>query len=261
MSDVEHLIRLEISGGVARVTIDREAKRNALSNPTIAALENALVQADANPDVRAIVLTGAGVKAFCAGGDLSGGTAVFSEGGAQTTLPLANLLRRVHRIETPIVARVNGACMAGGMALLAMCDLAVAAEHARFGLPEARIGIFPMQVVAVLQSQLRPRDIYELALCAEPIDAAHAKAIGLINVVTPADQLDAAVEALVAKLLAGAPTAIRRGKYALAAMAPMPFEQALAFAESQVGLQAATLDAQEGVAAFQEKRAPRWHGR
>lgn len=251
-------VRLEVADAVARITIDREARRNALSNPTIAALDDAFAKAAADDRVRAIVLTGAGERAFCAGGDLSGGTGIFSEGGEQTTLPLANLLRRVRMVEQPIVARVNGACMAGGMALLAMADLAIAADHARFGLPEARIGIFPMQVIAVLRPLVRPRDLAELCLCADPIDAARALHVGLINQVAPAGGLDAAVDAMLTRLLAGAPSAMRRGKYALASMADMTADQALRFAEGQVGLQATTEDAREGVAAFQEKRPPQW---
>lgn len=261
MADDAQPVCYETAGHVARITINREARRNALSNPTIAALEAAFALAAADADVRAIVLTGAGDRAFCAGGDLSGGTGIFSAGGAQTTLPLANLLRRVRMVEQPIVARVNGACMAGGMALLAMADLAVAAQHARFGLPEARIGIFPMQVIAGLQHLIRPRDLAELCLCAEPIDAEAACAMGLVNRVAPAGALDETVDAMLERLLAGAPSAMRRGKYALASMADMTADQALRFAEGQVGLQAATDDAREGVAAFQEKRQPVWSGR
>jgi len=260
MSD-EQPVRYDVESGIARITIDRAERRNALSNATISALDHAFIQAADDRGVRAIVLTAVGERAFCAGGDLSGGTNVFSEGGAQTTLPLANLLRRVHRIEQPIVARVNGACMAGGMALLAAADLAIAADHARFGLPETRIGMFPMQVLAVLKPLLRPRDLVELCLCADPIDAHRALEIGLINAVVPVTELDAAVDRMLDRLLAGAPTALRRGKYALTAISSMTFEQALAFAEGQVGLQAATVDAREGVAAFNEKRQPRWTGR
>lgn len=250
-----------IDNGIAHITINRAERRNALSNPTIAGLHDAFSQASADSAVRAIVLTGAGDKAFCAGGDLSSGTGIFSEGGAQTTLPLANLLRLVRRVEQPVVARINGACMAGGMALAAMCDLAIAVDTAKFGLPEARIGMFPMQVLAVLQPLLRPRDLYELTLCADPITAQRALEIGLVNSVVPRAELDAAIDALLARLMAGAPTAIRRGKYALATMASLPFEQALSFAEGQVGLLAATDDAKEGLASFVEKRTPKWTGR
>jgi enoyl-CoA hydratase/carnithine racemase len=254
-------VRYELDSGVARITIDRPERRNSLSNAAIAALDQAFARAAEDSAVRVVVLTGEGDRAFCAGADLSGGTGIFSDGGAQTTLPMANLLRRLRRIEQPIIARVNGACMAGGIALLAAADLAVAADHARFGLPEALVGVFPMQVLAVLKPLLRPRDLAELCLCAEPIDARRAVEIGLVNACVPADGLDQAVGGLVARLLAGAPTALRRGKYALAAIASMTFEQAIAFAEGQVGLQAATADAQEGVAAFNEKRPPRWPGR
>jgi enoyl-CoA hydratase/carnithine racemase len=257
----EQPVRYELDGAVARITIDRPERRNALSNGAIAALDQAFARAGDDRSVRVIVLTGAGERAFCAGADLSGGPGIFAEGGAQTTLPMANLLRRLRRIEQPIIARVNGACMAGGVALLAAADLAVAAEHARFGLPEARVGVFPMQVLAVLKPLLRPRDLAELCLCADPIDARRAVEIGLLNAWAADGGLDAAVDALVARLLAGAPTALRRGKYALEAISSMTFEQAIAFAEGQVGLQAATADAQEGVAAFNEKRRPQWPGR
>jgi enoyl-CoA hydratase/carnithine racemase len=261
MADEAHPVRYLVRDHVAWITIDREARRNAMDDATIAALHAAVVRADEDGDVRAIVLSGEGGKAFCAGGDLSGGVGIFSKGGAQTTLPLANLMRRIDAVELPIVARVNGACMAGGVALLAMCDLAIAADHARFGLPEARIGMFPMQVVARLKSLLRPRDLAEMCLCADPIDANRAREIGLINAVVPADQLDAAVDALLDRLLAGAPTAIARGKYVLAAIRDLSFGQAITFAEGQVGLQAATEDAREGVLAFQQKRPPEWPGR
>jgi enoyl-CoA hydratase/carnithine racemase len=261
MADEEQPVRYVVRDRVAWITIDREARRNALNDATIAALHEAFVRADEDGDVRAIVLSGAGAKAFCAGGDLSGGTAIFSKGGAQTTLPLANLMRRIDAVEVPIIGRINGACLAGGVALLAMCDLAIAADHARFGLPEARIGIFPMQVIARLKSLLRPRDLMEMCLCAEPIDAHRAREIGLVNTVVPADQLDAAVDDLLGRLLKGAPTSIARGKYVLAAMRDLSFAQAITFAEGQVGLQAATEDAKEGVLAFQEKRSPEWVGR
>ena len=260
MSD-EQPVRYDVASGVARITIDRAERRNALSNATISALDQIFAKAADDRGVRAIVLTAVGERAFCAGGDLSGGTSIFSEGGTLTTLPLANLLRRIHRVEQPIVARVNGACMAGGMALLAAADLAIAADHAQFGLPEARIGIFPMQVLAVLKPLLRPRDLVELCLCADPIDAHRALEVGLVNAVVPGAELDAAVDRMLTRLLAGAPTALRRGKYALTAISSMTFEQTLAFAEGQVGLQAATDDAREGVAAFNEKRRPQWTGR
>jgi methylglutaconyl-CoA hydratase len=250
-------VEFAINNGVARITINRPARRNALSAEAMVELGAAFTQAAHHSSVRAIVLTGTGDRAFCAGGDLTGGTEIFVPE-SLTTHPLGNLLRLIRHIEKPIVGRINGSCMAGGIGLLAACDLAIAADHASFGLPEARIGMFPMQVVAVLQPLLRPRDLYELCLCAEPIDAHRALAIGLVNRVVPAAELDGAIDIVLASLLSGAPSALRRGKYLLTAIADMNFEQAIAFAEGQVTLQASTDDAREGVSAFNEKRLPNW---
>lgn len=134
-------------------------------------------EAGGDRSVCAIVLTGAGDRAFCAGGDLSGGTGIFSDGGAQTDLPLADLLRRVRRIEQPIVARVNGACVAGGMALMAMYIAVVAADHAVRAAGSTDRHYLLMQVIAVLQPLPRA-DLNELTLCADLIPAARARDIG-----------------------------------------------------------------------------------
>jgi enoyl-CoA hydratase/carnithine racemase len=236
------------------LTIDRPERRNALNGDVIASLQQALDGARADRAIRAIVLTGAGDEAFCAGADLSADPFAFDY--ATPIIPYANLLRTARALDVPLVARVNGACMAGGMGLLAMCDLAIAARHATFGLPEAKVGVFPMQVLALLQEQLPQRCLAQLCLTGDPIDAARAREIGLVNEV--ADDLDAAVERLLARLTANSPTALRRGLYAMKAMRSMSFEQAIAFAEGQIGLVGMTQDAREGVAAFKEKRKPQW---
>lgn len=245
----------------ARLTINRADRRNALNGGVIAGLAEGLQRAGNDPDIRAVVLTGAGDKAFCAGADLSGGPGVFGMEFSRPTSLFADLLRQAKGLNLPLVARVNGACMAGGMGLLGMCDMAVATDRAIFGLPEVKIGVFPMQVLSVLQPLLRPRDLYELCITGEPVDAATARSIGLVNHVVPTAELDAKVDWLVGRIVDKSPTAIRRGKYAMRALATMTFEQAIAFAEGQVGLAAMTEDAREGVAAFNEKRKPAWTGR
>ena len=149
--------------------------------------------------------------------------------------------------------------MAGGMGLLAMCDLAIAAPRAIFGLPEAKVGVFPMQVLAVLQAQVPQRFLTQLCLTGDPIDAVRAREIGLVNEV--ADDLDGALERLLSRLLANSPTALRRGLYAMKAMRSMSFEEAIAFGEGQIGLLAMTQDAREGIAAFKDKRKPQWTGK
>jgi enoyl-CoA hydratase/carnithine racemase len=149
--------------------------------------------------------------------------------------------------------------MAGGMGLLAMCDLAIAARHATFGLPEAKVGVFPMQVLAVLQAQVPQRCLAQLCLTGDAIDATRAREIGRVNEV--ADDLDGAVERLLARVTGNSPTALRRGLYAMKAMRSMAFDEAIAFAEGQIGLLGMTQDAREGVAAFKEKRKPKWTGK
>jgi len=207
-----------------------------------------------------VVLTGAGTRAFCAGADLQSGQS-FRFDYSQPHQGLADLLREARRCTVPLIARVNGACMAGGMGLLAMCDLAVASRTATFGLPEVKVGVFPAQVLAALQNLLPRRVLNELCLTGETIDAERALSIGLVNHLADADALDATLGALLARLLDKSPSAIRRGLYTLKHTEHLGFEQAVAFTESQIGLFALTEDAQEGQAAFREKRTPNWTGR
>ena len=238
------------------LTIDRPERRNAMNAEVIASLQLALDGARTDRTIRAIVLTGAGEEAFCAGADLTADS--FTIDYSTPSNAYANLLRTATTLDVPLVARVNGACMAGGMGLLAMCDLAIAAPHAVFGLPEAKVGVFPMQVLAVLQAQLPQRSLVQMCLTGDPIDAVRAREIGLVNEV--ADDLDAAVDRLLKRLEGNSPTALRRGLYAMKAMRSMSFEQAIAFAEGQIGLLASTQDAREGIASFKEKRRPQWTG-
>ena len=244
--------------GVLRLTIQRESRRNAISPAVINALTAALTSANSDRSVRAIVLTGAGDKAFCAGADLQSGQS-FQFDYAEPTQGFANLLRLSRQMTAPMVARVNGACMAGGMGLLAMCDLAVAAPHAQFGLPEVKVGVFPAQVLSVLNGLIGARALTELCITGEPIGAEEALRLGLINRVS--EDLDAGVDALLNRFLDKSPAAIRRGLYVMKRIGAMSFEESMAFTESQIGLIALTEDAAEGQAAFREKRPPRWSGR
>lgn len=257
----EQEVLTEVRDHTVWLTINREARRNAMSAGVLEGLTAGIRQAAADPAVRAVVLTGAGQKAFCAGADLSVGTSTFGRDLAEPSTAYANLLRLVKSTNLPIVARINGVCMAGGMGLLAMCDMAVAADHAIFGLPEVKIGVFPMQVLSVLQDLVAPRVLNELCITGEPIDAAEARAVGLVNHVVPAAELDAKVDWLIGRITDKSPTAIRRGKYAMRAVRSMTFDQAIAFTEGQIALMAQTEDAREGVAAFNEKRKPSWTGR
>jgi enoyl-CoA hydratase/carnithine racemase len=248
----------ECRGRVFRITINRPERRNAINQQVIAGIEAGIRRALDEHGVRVIVLTGAGGKAFCAGGDLQQGTSVFQDDADEPTTDFGRLARFCHGLRLPMVARVNGACVAGGTGLMALCDLAVAADHARFGLPEAQVGVFPYQVQVFFRRMILPRHMAELCLTGELIGAERAREIGLVNWVVPAAELDARVEAVCDRLAMASPAAIRRGKYALAAMEAMSFHEALAFAEGQIALTAATADASEGLASFSEKRRPRW---
>jgi len=252
---------LDKRGQAFWITINRPDKRNALNGDVIAGITQGYREAHDDTDVRVIVLTGAGDKAFCAGADLQNSGAAFSFDFSKPNVDYADLLRLAQNATKPAIARVGGACMAGGMGLLCMTDMAVAADHVVFGLPEVKVGVFPMQVMALLQRIAPPRLISEWALTGEPFDARTAQAAGLLNHVVPAAELDAKVDWLIGRLVDKSPTAIRRGKYAMRAIAAMSFDQAIAYTESQIALLAMTEDAKEGLKAFAEKRKPVWPGK
>jgi enoyl-CoA hydratase/carnithine racemase len=247
-------------GAAFWITIDRPEKRNALNAAVIAGIAAGYRAAHDDPEVRVIVLTGAGDKAFCAGADLQPDKAFLFDF-ATPNVDYADLLRLAADATKPAIARVNGACMAGGMGLLAMVDMAVASDQAQFGLPEVKVGVFPMQVMSLLQVLAPRRLINEWSISGEPFDAHTAKSAGLLNhVVAPAD-LDGKIEWLVGRIADKSPTAIRRGKYAMRAIAAMSFDESIAYMEGQIALLGMTEDAREGITAFAEKRKPVWTGR
>ncbi|PPQ43108.1 enoyl-CoA hydratase/isomerase family protein [Rhodopseudomonas palustris] len=243
------------------ITINRPDKRNAINAGVVEGITSGWKQAHDDAEVRVIVLTGAGDKAFCAGADLQSTGAAFSFDFSKPNVDYADLLRLAQNATKPSIARVNGTCMAGGMGLLCMTDMAVAADNVMFGLPEVKVGVFPMQVMSLLQDIAPRRLIAEWALTGEPFDAATAREAGLLNYVVPAAELDAKVDWLAKRLIDKSPTAIRRGKYAMRAIAAMSFDESIAYTESQIALLAMTEDAKEGLKAFAEKRKPVWPGK
>lgn len=243
------------------ITINRPEKRNALNGEVIAGIAKGYRDAHNDNDVRVIVLTGAGDKAFCAGADLRNSGAAFAMDHSRPNVDYADLLRLSQSATKPAIARLGGVCMAGGMGLLCMTDMAVAADHVVFGLPEVKVGVFPMQVLSLLQQIVPRRLVNEWALTGEPFDARTAQAAGLLNYIVPAAELDAKVDWLIGRIIDKSPTAIRRGKYAMRAIASMSFDESIAYTESQIALLAMTEDAKEGLKAFEEKRKPVWTGR
>lgn len=251
-------LSVDLRGNVLWLTITREDRRNAMSHSLLAHLASVVIQAQGNRNVRAMVLTGAGSKAFCAGADLQASSA-FTTDYSDPHGYLAQVLRAVNASHIPLIARVNGACMAGGMGLMSMCDMAVAARHAVFGLPEVKVGVFPAQVLSVLQHLIGRRLLTEMCITGEPISSEQALAAGLVNYVD--DDLDGKLQWLLDRILDKSPAAIRRGLYTMKKVQSMPFEESISFTESQIALFALSEDAKEGISAFQQKRKPHWTGR
>ncbi len=244
-------------GAALWLTITREERRNAMNHAVLAAMSDAIGAAQSMRDIRAIVITGTGDRAFCAGADLQS-TKAFTTDYSEPHGHLAQLLRVARASCIPLIARVNGACMAGGMGLMTMCDMAVAANHAVFGLPEVKVGLFPAQVLSVLQHLVPRRALNEMCLTGEPLSAAQALAFNLVNYVD--EDVDVRLQWLLERLFDKSPAAIRRGVYTLKKIEAMAFEESISFTESQIALFTLTDDAREGQKAFQEKRKPTWVG-
>jgi enoyl-CoA hydratase/carnithine racemase len=247
----------DIRDGVMYLTINRPERRNAMTPDVLGGIAAGLDLADRDRSIRAAVLTGAGDKAFCAGADLQSGKS-FKFDYSNPYVGFADLLRRTRRSAVPLIAAVNGACMAGGMGLMAMCEMVVAKKDVVFGLPEVKIGLFPAQVMSVLQHRVPEAILNEMCITGEPISAERAHQVGFVNYL--ADDLDAKVQWLLERIVDKSPAAIRRGLYTMKTMKAMAFEESMAFTESQIGLMALTEDAKEGQLAFREKRKPTWVG-
>ena len=253
-------VRVEMDGPAYRIVIDREERRNALNESVALAIASRIDQAEASKDVRAIVLTGAGNKAFCAGGDLQPGAdgTPFTIDAADPRHYVAALLRRMDSCRLPLIARVNGHALAGGFGLVCACDLVVARADALLGVPEVKVGLFPMMILPYLLRVLPYRTMMELCLTGEPIPAVEAVRYGVVNYAVPAADLDAQTHWLVERVASKSPTGIRLGKQALTKIREMSTDSALEYAQFMLANMARTRDAREGFAAFNEKRAPNW---
>lgn len=253
---------VDIRDGIARVTLNRPDVRNALNQTMLRELDAALGTLERDPAARVIVLSGAGDKAFCAGADLKG------VGDRGTTLQaresfggLARILEAIARMRTPVIAQVHGFALAGGCGLVAGCDIVIAADDAVFGLPELKVGLVPAIVMApILRSVGRKRGLL-MILSGEQIPAREAYEMGLVSRLVPRGSLSEAVSDL-ARVLAGlSPTAVGLVKEAAAAVPDMEYGASLRYLREISTLVALSEDAKEGIAAFFEKRPPRWTGR
>ncbi len=254
-------VRYEVDGAVARITIDREARRNALSFTVLRGLREAFALARADHAVRAVVLTGAGDKAFCAGADLGGfgdpGEVAAHDGRGE----LAALFTDMWELGKPIVARVRGFALAGGFGLALACDLVVAADDAKFGTPEIDVGLWPFMITVPLLRALPPKKALELMMTGRRVDAAEAERLGFVTRVVPVAELDAAVDELATTLAAKSPVVMRWGRDSFFRALDLGAADGLAYLQAMLTVTSHTDDTAEGIAAFVEKRAPRWTGR
>ena len=252
----------EVEGGVATVTLNRPEQRNALDQNLLRALVEAMKQARDDDAVRAVVLTGAGEKVFCAGADLGGFAAdtplVEKHFGSDLFLEFFSLMPRLGK---PSLCAANGHVLAGGMGLALSCDLVLVREGARFGTPEINIGAFPYMIMALIYRNVPRKKVNEMMLLGEQISAEDAVACGLANRVVPAAEFDSTVADWASRLASKSPVLMRLGHDAMYRQQDMAFEDALEFLRSQLSLTFSTEDIQEGVAAFFEKREPEWKGR
>jgi enoyl-CoA hydratase/carnithine racemase len=249
-------------GAVLWITINRPERRNALNEQVVRTIDAGIAQAVEAGDCRAIVVTGTGDQAFCAGADLqknvTGGA--FAVDFSRPKHYIVDLFKRMQDCPLPIVARVNGHAMAGGFGLLCACDMAIAADDIRIGTPEAKVGVTPMMILPFMLRVLPPRRLQEMCVTAEQFSAAQALEWGVVNYVVPRAELEAKVEWLLGRILDKSPTAVRLGKQAFNAMRDMGLRESLEYAQAMVPVMSSTQDAREGMAAFQDKRAPRWSG-
>src|SRR5687767_5487546 len=246
------MILYSVNDAVARITLNRPEKRNALNDELIAEIKRSLEQASDDETVRAIVITGAG-KDFCSGADLSAlqkiAQASMSDN-ADDARSLLDLFLQIRQIRVPVVAAVRGRALAGGSGLATACDLVLASENARFGYPEVKIGFVPAMVLAILRRNVSEKRAFELITRGEEIDAARAKEIGLVNQVFSDEAFEAKVERYVAEFERVSRSAVMLTKRLLYQMDGMTFDAALQAGADVNTIARTTEDCQAGIARF-----------
>src|SRR5271163_2743366 len=259
MSEAPTLLQ-ETRDGVAWLTLNRPQARNALSRGLMTALEGALEAVAADKSVKLVVIAGAGA-AFCAGHDLREIRAEPGRAAYEALLQqCSRLMTRIVRLPTPVIARVHGVATAAGCQLVASCDLAVAADTARFATPGVNIGLFCSTPMVALSRAVGRKQAMEMLLTGDLVDAARAREIGLVNRVVPEAELDDAVTALAQQIAAKSPLTLAIGKEAFYRQAEMGLDAAYAYASEVMTRNMLARDAEEGIDAFLARRPPVWTG-
>lgn len=256
------LIAIMDDGAVRTVTVNRPDKLNALNRATLEALDKAFAEAAADPAVRVVVLTGAGPKAFVAGADIAEMNGLSAVQGRDFSLLGQGLMRRIERMPKPVIGKINGFALGGGLELAMACHLRVAAETAKVGQPEVNLGLIPGFGGSQRLLRLCGRAAaLELCLLGTPITAARAAQLGIVNEVVPAAELDARVQTIASQLASAAPLALRGILDAIHIGGECPLGEGLEYESAQFGLMFATEDMREGTNAFLARRPPVFQNR
>jgi enoyl-CoA hydratase/carnithine racemase len=256
------LVRIGIADRVATLTLDSPATRNALSDAMLDALLAALERAKVDDDVRVVVLASSHDKVFSAGGDLkafASETPTIEKYAGLDRFP--RLYELLGDLGKPVICAAGGDVLAGAFGIALACDLIIARDGVRFGCPEINVGVFPFMISALIYRNVPRMRANELMMLGESLTAAQAHELGIVNRVVPAEEFEATVADWAQRLAAKSPLLMRLGKDALASTRDLPLGAALGALQSQLALAFTTQDISEGVAAFQEKRAPQWSGR
>jgi enoyl-CoA hydratase/carnithine racemase len=249
----------ERKDSAAWLTINRPEKRNSLNMEVVDSLLLHMNDIEQDDDIRAVVITGAGEKAFCAGADLTG----MGSGSSPTDLPnkIGLLLKRMALFPKPTIARVNGDCMAGGMGIMLACDIAYAKEGARLATPEVKVGLFPMMIGALIFRNVSRKKALEMIYTGRHYTPAEGEAMGLVTKACTADELDEVLNATLRHIASNGPLAIKIGRRTLHNVEYMDLDPAIDYLCFQLAHLIKSEDAAEGLKAFMEKRKPQWKGR
>lgn len=255
-------ILLDITGGIATLTLDRPEKRNAISTAMISELQSALDEIERS-HARVGIITGAG-KAFSAGMDLEMLAAIAHQSPAENqedSRRMAKMFRRIWSFTRPLIAAVNGPALAGGCGIATLCDFTLAVPDAKFGYTEVRIGFLPAIVSVFLIRQIGEKRTRDLLLTGRIIESSEAKEMGLINEIVPADKLLDRAKELAEVLIAASPASLSRAKRLMTSAAASSIDADLERAVLENARIRCTPDFKEGLASFLEKRKPVWQGK